>query len=489
MPRLAPVTNADLVSTEPLLPAAMRCGACVAGTAGSDGADDAADGRRPRDSANGRGAGDHRSGDQRDDDPRERNPHVPVSSPEIVATALRCIDAGASIVHTHAVDVSGLSRVLLAAGPRGAAGTRRLYPTQQNRAPRWRSGLAHYGPLAADGGMRIGMVEPGVRQRDVGRPGRLARARAGPVRERHRRRPATRSNCCAGGSGSRRSASIYEPTWLNHTLAFHRAGRLPPRAPCSSCTSAARTATSHVGGGVSFGLPPTAKGARRLSRDDRPRVRPAPAVVRVGHRRRSSSATPVARLALEAGGHLKVGLEDHAAHRGAVQQKRSSSRGGVARRRCGAWRRHPDGRGAHPRVADLNSRCASRRDDGSAAPGPQPASDHSAAPGSSRCRFHPCGMMPGAGSDVGSCSRQRVAASVAVLASRQRRTGGTSQWPSIVSSQSIPLRAFRRGSPIGSTWRSSSRSGTSRTRPRNGDGCSPNCSARSSSSWPQRAAG
>ena len=32
---------------------------------------------------------------------KERNPHVPSTPEEIAADAIRCIDAGASIVHIH----------------------------------------------------------------------------------------------------------------------------------------------------------------------------------------------------------------------------------------------------------------------------------------------------------------------------------------------------------------------------------------------------
>jgi hypothetical protein len=49
-----------------------------------------------------------------------------------------------------------------------------------------------------------------------------------------------------------------EPTWLNHTVACHRAGRLPQGAEWSSCILVARRCYfARVKGTVSFGLPPT----------------------------------------------------------------------------------------------------------------------------------------------------------------------------------------------------------------------------------------
>ena len=38
--------------------------------------------------------------------PTERNPHAPQTQETLVEDALRCIEAGAAIVHTHAPDIS-----------------------------------------------------------------------------------------------------------------------------------------------------------------------------------------------------------------------------------------------------------------------------------------------------------------------------------------------------------------------------------------------
>src|SRR5436853_38236 len=38
--------------------------------------------------------------------PVERNPHVPRSPEEVAADALRCIDLGAAVIHTHVESIS-----------------------------------------------------------------------------------------------------------------------------------------------------------------------------------------------------------------------------------------------------------------------------------------------------------------------------------------------------------------------------------------------
>jgi len=239
---------------------------------------------------------------------RERNPHVPVSHLEIAATALRCIEAGASIVHTHAADVPGYLeswRPVLAARPDAL-----LYPTQQI-APTMEERLAHYGPLAADGGMRIGMVDPGCVNVTWADEDGLPAPGLGPyVNDIDGARYAF--DLC-GRLGLAPSVSIYEPTWLNHTLAFHRAGRLP-RGAMLKLYFGGPNGYFARGRGVSFGLPPTAKAlAAYLEMIDLGGGQPLPwSVSAIGG---DLLRTPVARLALEAGGHLKVGLEDHAGDR------------------------------------------------------------------------------------------------------------------------------------------------------------------------------
>jgi uncharacterized protein (DUF849 family) len=237
-----------------------------------------------------------------------RNWHVPQTAEQIAAEALRCIDAGASIVHTHAESTAAYAdswRPVLEALPDAL-----LYPTQVI-APSMPERLAHYEPLAAVAALRIGMVDPGCVNVTWADEDGLPAAGLGPyVNDVEGIRYAF-ALCDRLRLGP--SISIYEPTWLNHTLAFHRAARLPSGAMVKLYFGGPNGYFAR-GRGVSFGLPPTARALAAYLE-----------VLEIGGGAGlpwSVSAvggdllrTPIARLALEAGGHLKVGLEDHAGDR------------------------------------------------------------------------------------------------------------------------------------------------------------------------------
>jgi uncharacterized protein (DUF849 family) len=244
---------------------------------------------------------------------RARNPHVPVAPAEIAADALRCFDAGAAIVHNH-IDDFGLAgqaaaerylegwRPVVAARPDAI-----LYATVAiggSIAERF----AHV-PLLADAGlMRMGVLDPGSvnlgAAGDDGLPGPVEFVYVnsyGDIRYvaellgRHLLGP---------------SISIFEPGFLRTALAYHRAGRLPPGAFVKLYFGGSH---GYLGGapGVTFGLPPTpaalAAYLEMLEGCDLPW-----AVAVVGG---DVVASGLARLALERGGHVRVGLEDHAGPR------------------------------------------------------------------------------------------------------------------------------------------------------------------------------
>ena len=107
------------------------------------------------------------------------------------------------------------------------------------------------------------------------------------------------------------SVSIFEPGFLRTTLVYHRLGRLPRGAFIKLYFGGDQ---GYLGGpptGVTFGLPPTAKALEAylemLDGCDLPW-----AVAVLGG---DVVASGLARLALERGGHVRVGLEDHAGAR------------------------------------------------------------------------------------------------------------------------------------------------------------------------------
>ncbi len=240
----------------------------------------------------------------------ERNPHTPRTPDTIARTAIGCIDAGAAIVHAHnhsielprdeAVGLYAESwRPVLERHP-GAL----VYPTQQlgeDMAER----LAHFAPLIDAIGLRIGIVDPGCVNVTWADEDGLPAPGLGPyvnsVADIHH----GFALCERLALGP--SISIYEPTWLNHTLAFERAGRLP-RGAMVKLYFGGPNGYFARGSGVSFGLPPTAKALAAYLEMLEGSALPW-SVSAIGA---DLLATPVARLALEAGGHLKVGLEDYA---------------------------------------------------------------------------------------------------------------------------------------------------------------------------------
>ncbi len=243
--------------------------------------------------------------------PKSRNPNVPRTPPEIAADALRCLAAGAAIVHNHNDEpvVGGASgvhaaapyleawRLILAERPDAI-----LYPTMAGGGPHTNIAerYSHIPALAEAGVLRVGLVDPGSvnfgRADADGLPAAVdvtyintfADARHMFDKcEKHRLGP---------------SISIFEPGFLRLALAYHRAGRMPKGA----------LVKLYFGGApLSFGLPPTLPSLEAyLAMLDGTGLSWSVAVLGgdvVG--------CGLARLALERGGHLRVGLEDYAGPR------------------------------------------------------------------------------------------------------------------------------------------------------------------------------
>jgi uncharacterized protein (DUF849 family) len=243
--------------------------------------------------------------------PKSRNLHVPVTPGEIAADALRCMDAGAAIIHNHIDDFSFSGA---AAAERYLEGWRPVldrrsdaivYPTVSvtgSIAERY----AHHELLADSGLARMGVFDPGSvnlgMAGDDGLPGPIAfvyEHSYGDIRY-----VAELLDRCRLGP----SVSIFEPGFLRTTLVYHRAGKLPRGAFIKLYFGGDQ---GYLGGpptGVTFGLPPTAKALdaylEMLEGCDLPW-----AVAVLGG---DVVASGLAQLALERGGHLRVGLEDYA---------------------------------------------------------------------------------------------------------------------------------------------------------------------------------
>jgi uncharacterized protein (DUF849 family) len=241
------------------------------------------------------------------------NPHVPRKTDELVADALACLDAGAAIVHTHLSEpgASPERAAELYAEHYAPVLARRpdalFYPTIGAGSDA-QARVRHFALLRERLGLRIGLLDPGsvnlgpADALGVPLPSEFIYANSAATVRAHveflaRWRLAP-------------SVSIFEPGFLRTLLAYQRAGRLPPGA-LIKLYFGGDAAGPRGGRAAPFGLPPV------------PRMLdvylelldgcPLPwAVAALGD---DVIATGLARHALERGGHLRVGLEDHAGPR------------------------------------------------------------------------------------------------------------------------------------------------------------------------------
>ena len=239
--------------------------------------------------------------------PQTVNAHVPRSTAEIVASACACIEAGAAIVHHHTDD--GLLQGGHATAPyQDAWGRIRarhpavvLYPTMGGGGAHTTIGdrYAHIEALADAGMLDLAVIDPGSVSLGPldgdGLPLAIDLVYQNTFADVRYMADACRARGLAA------HVSIFEPGFLRVALAYRAAGRFPHRVKLQL----------YFGGPqVPFGLPPTATslGAylAMLEGCDWPWV--------VGVIGGDVSAT-LAALAIEHGGHVRVGLEDYAGPR------------------------------------------------------------------------------------------------------------------------------------------------------------------------------
>ena len=228
------------------------------------------------------------------------NPNVPTTADEIAADALAVIDAGAAIVHAHCDPVSGpddevaaryLDAFRLVWKERPDA---LVYPTANFSA----GGISfgHLGPLA-EAGLRIGLLDPG--SVNFGRMGDDGLPTGSFVYQNSfdRIKRCSRTTTSSGSVPAWRSTSR---GFLYTTLLYQRRGKLPRGAMVKFYLSTERGLS-----GAPFGLPPTVAALDAYL--DLLGDAPIPWAVSVvgGDLGRSD----IARLALERGGHLHLGLE------------------------------------------------------------------------------------------------------------------------------------------------------------------------------------
>ncbi len=243
--------------------------------------------------------------------PKRRNPHVPRTPEEIAADGLRCLASGAAIVHNHNDEpvIGGASgvhdpapyaeawRLILAERPDAI-----LYPTMASGGPHtyFDERYSHIVALAEAGILRMGLVDPG----SVNVGGIASDGLPTPVDTPYINSLADARRMFETCTRLRLapSISIFEPGFLRVVLAHHNAGQLPPGA----------LVKLYFGGPASpFGLPPTLPSLDAyLAMLDGSGL-PWSVAVLGG----DVVDCGLARLALERGGHVRVGLEDYAGPR------------------------------------------------------------------------------------------------------------------------------------------------------------------------------
>jgi uncharacterized protein (DUF849 family) len=256
---------------------------------------------------------------------KKQNPAAPETPAEIAADALACFAEGAAIVHTHTTRPSATPqecaeqylaayRLVLAQKPDAI-----LYPTVGFGI----DGTARYdhaAHLAAAGAIRCSVLDPGsVNLGASGADGQPQPMDFVYVNSPNDVRHMTEL-CRKHGLGP--SIAIFEPGWLRVVLAMHRAGTLPAGALVKLYFAAGGYLPQP--GGVpavaepSFSVPPIREAFEMYMAMLRGTNLPWAVAVLGG----AIFETPIAELAVERGGHLRVGLEDFAQAKSNVDEVR-----------------------------------------------------------------------------------------------------------------------------------------------------------------------
>ncbi len=236
----------------------------------------------------------------------EQNRHVVHAPAAVTDEALACYEAGAAIVHAHNHDI-GLTGEAAAApyieafGPVVAERPDALWYPTLTSSPTIEGKLAHLPLVHAEVPLRIAPIDPG--STNIGTPDPAGLPVGGVYANSY-----ADIRHAFDLFGARRwgpAMAIYEPGFLQTVLTFHRAGRLPAGS-MPKLYFGDRFGLTKRGAGVTFGLPPTENAL--LAYLDMLEGVTLPWSVSVWGG--DLFATPVARLALERGGHLHIGIEE-----------------------------------------------------------------------------------------------------------------------------------------------------------------------------------
>jgi uncharacterized protein (DUF849 family) len=237
---------------------------------------------------------------------RHRNPNVPATVEEHTNDALACIAEGATIIHTHAPElVVGADEAAAQYAATFAPLVEQhpgviCYPTV-GFGPTIEDRYRHVDLLADLGVVRQGAVDTGsVNLGGTGRDG-LPPASEFVYTNTFASIVYEMNVCAARGIGP--SISIFEPGFLQVVLAYARAGALP----AGTLVKFYFAGGGYLGGGDPlWGAPPIIEALDLVLA----MLGDTPVEWGVAVLGGSLLDTPIARAALERGGHLRVGIED-----------------------------------------------------------------------------------------------------------------------------------------------------------------------------------
>jgi len=245
---------------------------------------------------------------------KDRTPHVPITPDEIAQDAVRLLDAGAAIIHNHNEDIHLVGDAAARAYAEGWARVLAEHPSAilcptVVQAPTIAEKIAHLKPCA-DYGARMGAIDPGSRNAAStapdGSPGARRHVSVISFDE------IDAVVAALGDAGLGPSIGVYEPGYLRAALAYHRAGRLPQGALVKLYFAGPHdfhpSSTPSGSPALGFGLPPTRAALDAYLEMLEGSGLPWSVAVLGG----DAVESGIVRLALERGGHVRVGLEDYA---------------------------------------------------------------------------------------------------------------------------------------------------------------------------------
>jgi uncharacterized protein (DUF849 family) len=235
-----------------------------------------------------------------------RNPHAPLTPEEQTKDALACIDAGATVIHTHTANIAAPVEEATEAYAAAYAPVLEQYPgivcyPTTGIGPTIEDRYRHVELLDDRGLIRAGFVDTGSVNLGGTGPDGLP-AGPGYVYTNTFADVAHKMNVCrTRGLGP--SVAVFEPGFLRVVNAYYDAGALPAGTLVKFYFSAG----GYIGGGAPlWGAPPIIESLDMYVAMLGAREIPWAVAVLGG----SVVDSPVARAAVERGGHVRVGIED-----------------------------------------------------------------------------------------------------------------------------------------------------------------------------------